>query len=124
MDEKPIPLTDEQLLGLDAPPVDATHEVLEAPAQTPLKTAYTTGIHAITYPCGCQAKGPGNLPEHCPEHPAKKVEVFRDGHGNVFDPYLHAVNRDSGLPKTDSAGRLILLQHDYPGPPPNKNFGS
>lgn len=104
-----------QIEGLSAPPE-------EAPA--PAKTPYTTGISAITYPCGCEATGPGNLPEHCPDHPDKQIHVFKDGHGTPFDPNVHAVNAHDGAPKLDSANKLIRKEHDYAGPVPSKNFGS
>lgn len=118
-------------LGL-APPVDATHEVLEGPldqadgarGETAAKTPYTTGISAITYPCGCKAvDGEGNLPEHCPDHPAQHVQVFKDRHGTAFEAGVHAINTD-GSPKTDSIGKLIRKEHDYAGPQGPKYFGS
>lgn len=87
------------------------------------KTPFTTGISSITYPCGCEATGSGNLPEHCPDHPEKAIVVQRDGHGTAFDEAVHAVQGD-GTPKMDSAGKYILKEHDYPGPPKQSYFGS
>lgn len=89
----------------------AAHDVLIADLTAPASGAPQPPPPVIDFQPN---QGPAVAPE-----PPKEMQVSR--HGEVFDPTIHA-QLPTGDPKTDSAGKFIFKEHDYPGPRKNSQF--